>query len=864
MAHWPHHFLIDNYRKNRMRRVYEELKEKNQFSLSYIFKQRSFWLGVIIPFFLTLGLYQGYIITEKEEAHERFEKEGARLAAIIAEKIERYEDVMFALQSFFASSQSVDTNEWNDFINSTLSHSSAFPGVQNISYIAYVPKEHLNYFLNDIHKSNPNFEISQQSTNPILCPRVYTHPQGSETYKEGLDLCTNERNREILNAIENWKKTNIVATSRNDLRFILPLYGAGRSTETQEDAKPRLKGWISLDLHMPHFISSFFKSEENYISITLIDRQKETLVYSNPKNSLENLNTYSIIYDIGNAQIKVTYFESKNSFDLNEANLIGMLILGLGSLLSLISGLLVWSFNSTQGRAMHMAEEMNKHIKDREARIRHLMDTTPGAIYSCTPDDDRTVTFLSDYIEIITGHPASFFIGQSTSTYTKLIHPEDRKVRADAILSGIEEEKKFACEYRLIDTKGHEKWLYEQGHVVYDDHGRPEQIVGTVLDITSRKIAEEAAAQLNLALENAAECIGFLDPHLTFSQVNPSFAELTGRAQNDMIGLGLSAIIHPDEVERVENLYESSLHQPKVRSEVHCIKANGSSFYVSMTFVTSYSKNGYLNGTYVFARDVTQRKQVEEELRKAKDAALEASRSKSDFLAMMSHELRTPLNAIIGYSDLLAEQMNQEKRDDNANDLYRIKEAGQHLLTLINDILDVSKLEAGKTEIFTEIFAIDDIVLNVRGMAQPLMTMNNNQFLYEADENLGFMNSDFVKIRQNLLNLLSNAAKFTDNGTITFTIRIEKENQDDWIVFSIKDTGCGITPEQLTKLFKPFTQADSSTTRKFGGTGLGLTLVKQYSEMLGGNIIVESTLNQGTTFIMRIPRGNVDEIAHSA
>ena len=149
-------------------------------------------------------------------------------------------------------------------------------------------------------------------------------------------------------------------------------------------------------------------------------------------------------------------------------------------------------------------------------------------------------------------------------------------------------------------------------------------------------------------------------------------------------------------------------------------------------------------------------------------------------------------------------------------------------------------------------------------MAQPLMTMNNNQFLYEADENLGFMNSDFVKIRQNLLNLLSNAAKFTDNGTITFTIRIEKENQDDWIVFSIKDTGCGITPEQLTKLFKPFTQADSSTTRKFGGTGLGLTLVKQYSEMLGGNIIVESTLNQGTTFIMRIPRGNVDEIAHSA
>jgi len=507
---------------------------------------------------------------------------------------------------------------------------------------------------------------------------------------------------------------------------------------------------------------------------------------------------------------------------------------------------------------------MNKYIKNREARIRHLLDTTPGAIYSCTPDNNRTVTFLSDYIEIITGHPASFFIGQSTAAYTKLIHQDDRKIRADAILSGIEDEKKFTCEYRLIDTNDNEKWLYEQGHVAYDEMGKPEQIVGAVFDITSRKLAEGAAAQLNLALENAAECIGFLDGRLAFTQVNPAFAEITGRTQDDMIGLGLTAILHPNEVERVENLYQSSLHQPKIRSEVHCVKKDGSSFYVSMTFVTSYSKNGTLNGTYVFARDVTQRKHVEEELRKAKDTALEASRSKSEFLAMMSHELRTPLNAIIGYSDLLADQMQEEQRNDNANDLYRIKEAGQHLLTLINDILDVSKLEAGKTEIFTEIFAIDDIVLNVRGMAQPLVSMNNNQLVYEADENLGLMNSDFVKIRQNLLNLLSNAAKFTENGTITFSIHIEKQNHGDWIVFSVKDTGCGITPEQLKKLFSPFTQADSSTTRKFGGTGLGLTLVKRYSEMLGGDIIVDSASNQGTTFTMRIPRGDVDEIAQHA
>lgn len=847
-----------------MRKAYQELKDKNQLSLSYIIKQRSFWLGVIIPLFLTLGLYQGFVMIEKEEAHERFEKEGERVSAIIAGKIDRYEDIIYGLQSFFASSQSVDPEEWNDFIKSTLSHSATFPGVKNISYIARVSQENLSTYLANIRAKNPNFSISPLSHSNLICPRVYTYPNNVSSYAIGLDLCNNERGKELLASTKDWKKNKIISPTAGILELIMPQYEAGSAPQTQKEANSRLQGWLVLELDLSAVINSFFKPESNYIQIALIENDREIPVYLPNTIPNDESKIFQSIQKIGSTQFKIIFFSHPDNFKLSETNLIGVLILGLGSLLSVISGLLVWSFASTNGRATRIAEEMNKYIKDREARIRHLLDTTPGAIYSCTPDDDRTVTFLSDYIEIITGHSASFFIGQSTTTYTKLIHPDDRKIRADAILSGIENEKKFTCEYRLLDTSENEKWLYEQGHVVYNEVGKPEQIVGAVFDITSRKLAEDSAAQLNLALENAAECIGFLDNRLAFVQANPAFAELSGHTQEGLIGLGLTSIVHPDEVDRVEKLYQSSLHQPKIRSEVHCIKAAGSSYYVSMTFVTSYSKSGQLNGTYVFARDVTQRKQVEEELRKAKDTALEASRSKSEFLAMMSHELRTPLNAIIGYSDLLADQMQEEKRTDNASDLYRIKEAGQHLLTLINDILDVSKLEAGKTEIFTEIFAIDDIVLNVRGMAQPLMNMNNNKLVYEADENLGLMNSDFVKIRQNLLNLLSNAAKFTESGTITLSIRIEKDKGEDWIVFSVKDTGCGITPEQLQKLFRPFTQADSSTTRKFGGTGLGLTLVKRYSEMLGGDIFVDSTSGQGTTFTMKIPRGNVEEIAQPA
>lgn len=344
-----------------------------------------------------------------------------------------------------------------------------------------------------------------------------------------------------------------------------------------------------------------------------------------------------------------------------------------------------------------------------------------------------------------------------------------------------------------------------------------------------------------------------------FKEVNPSFAELAGWSQEEMIGLALPIIVYPDDLEKAQNLYKTSLNQSKIRSEVRGVRADGSQFYMSMTFVSSFDKNKKLLGTYCFVKDISHRKKIEEELRKAKDAALEASRAKSEFLAMMSHELRTPLNAIIGYSDLLAEQAQDENQTQTAGDLNRIKDAGQHLLSLINDILDVSKLEAGKTEIYHEIFSVDDLIFNVNGMAQPLMKLNHNEFILEDSQNLGLMNSDFVKLRQNLLNLLSNAAKFTENGKISLSIRIEKNKKEDWLVFSVRDTGCGITPQQLKKLFNPFVQADTSTTRKYGGTGLGLTLVKRYTEMMGGSIAVESISGQGTTFVMRLPRGNIEE-----
>lgn len=230
-----------------------------------------------------------------------------------------------------------------------------------------------------------------------------------------------------------------------------------------------------------------------------------------------------------------------------------------------------------------------------------------------------------------------------------------------------------------------------------------------------------------------------------------------------------------------------------------------------------------------------------------------ANRAKSGFLANMSHELRTPLNAIIGYSEILSEEAADGGHHDLVPDLGKIIAASKHLLSLINDILDLSKIEAGRMEASVERFEIMAMVDDVTTVIAPLLSTNANRLVIEVDEPLGAMQSDLTKIRQCLLNLLSNACKFTEGGTITLRIGCGTVNGIDQVVFTISDTGIGISPEQIDKLFRPFSQADSSTTRRYGGTGLGLALTKSFAELLGGDIRVESRPQHGATFALTLP-----------
>ena len=252
-------------------------------------------------------------------------------------------------------------------------------------------------------------------------------------------------------------------------------------------------------------------------------------------------------------------------------------------------------------------------------------------------------------------------------------------------------------------------------------------------------------------------------------------------------------------------------------------------------------------------QDLAKQNKTLKALGKAKEAAEAANRAKSAFLANMSHELRTPMNAILGYSEMLMEEAEDLGQDDFIPDLKKINQAGSHLLSLINDVLDLSKLESGKMETFTEVFAVDALIDQVAGTAQPLMPKNNNHFRVERDTNLGTACQDLIKLRQSLLNLLSNAAKFTHEGTVTLHAGRQSQADGDWLTFAVSDTGIGIAADKLEHVFDEFSQADNSTTRDYGGTGLGLTITRSFCQMLGGDLNVSSQPGKGSTFTIRLP-----------
>lgn len=354
-------------------------------------------------------------------------------------------------------------------------------------------------------------------------------------------------------------------------------------------------------------------------------------------------------------------------------------------------------------------------------------------------------------------------------------------------------------------------------------------------------------------VENANDIIFTLDLKQTLTSLNQAGERILGYTRKEAGGLPLARLLAPVWQEKIgEVAHGVAIGNPYPNQEWELVAKDSRRTPVEVS-LQAIRKGGRPVALLGIARDISERKRAEDEMLHAKEAAEAANRAKGEFVANMSHELRTPLNAVIGYSEMLQEIAEERGEQDMLLDLGRIQTAGKHLLGLINDVLDLSKIEAGKVQLSTEKFAVAPVIQDVVGTVQPLVEKNANRLDVACEEGLGHMVADQTRTRQVLFNLLSNACKFTGHGLIRLEAKQVRGECANWVEFRVVDTGIGMSREQIDRLYRPFMQADASTTRKYGGTGLGLAISRRLCQMMGGSLSVESQLGQGSAFTVRLP-----------
>ena len=362
--------------------------------------------------------------------------------------------------------------------------------------------------------------------------------------------------------------------------------------------------------------------------------------------------------------------------------------------------------------------------------------------------------------------------------------------------------------------------------------------------------------RLRLIINTAMDAVITVNADGLITNWNSEAEEIFGWSAQEALGRKLSELITPrqyqgDHDRDLQRFFGASGElTARQRTETTAQHRDGNEFPVEMAISPVRFDGEWIFS--IFVRDIRERKRTQKELLDAKEAAEEANRAKSIFLANMSHELRTPLNAIIGYSEMLEEETEGLGKETVVGDLQRIQSAGKHLLALINDILDLSKIEAGKMILHLETFDAAQMIGEIVSTVQPAAAKNASTVQVNVG-NVREMHADLIKVRQILLNLLSNACKFTDHGVISLNVGRRLIDGRDWLQFEVGDTGIGMTPQQTKKLFKEFSQVDTSISRKYGGTGLGLAITYRFIQMMRGTIEVESEPGCGSTFTVRLP-----------
>jgi PAS domain S-box-containing protein len=486
-------------------------------------------------------------------------------------------------------------------------------------------------------------------------------------------------------------------------------------------------------------------------------------------------------------------------------------------------------------------------------RTIHLLNLSPAVLYSFEATGKNSPTFISDNVQSLFGYEPREYL-EGPNFWLERVHPDD----ISSVLTDFDrlfEAGHNRQEYRFRHKDGTYRWVDDNLHLIRDSNGDPLEVVGSWSDITARKRAEKgrrrSEQRLAEALESIQEGFALFDAADRLVLYNRRYQDLYPGLTDVVVPGTAFPIIERSAAERdlvrdaagrIGDWVEHRLALHRQPTGPH-LQAQSDGRWIQIN-----ERKTQDGGTVAVFTDVSELKRREQE-------AAVASREKSDFLARMSHELRTPLNAIIGITEMLLEGAEEARWSEQLEPLRRVLGAGRHLLVLINDILDLSKIEAGRMELHVAEFNLADVVDEAVTMTRPLAEKNRNRLEVICADDVGGMRGDMIRVRQIVLNLLSNACKFTEHGDVTLAVESSYRQGHDGVLIRVTDTGIGMTPEQMGKLFREFSQADSSTAWKYGGTGLGLAISQRLALMMGGEITAESQPDRGSIFSVWLPRG---------
>ncbi|WP_192843165.1 response regulator [Aureimonas sp. AU12] len=494
-----------------------------------------------------------------------------------------------------------------------------------------------------------------------------------------------------------------------------------------------------------------------------------------------------------------------------------------------------------------------RFLAQSEGRFRSLIEATSAIVWSA-PSSGR---FSGDQPgwAAFTGQKEEQF---SDYGWTDAIHPDDRKRSSEAWTKAVASKSPYKVEHRVRRSDGEWRDMLARAAPIVGEDGAIREWIGTHTDVTDQKRTAAELGETNLQFraiaDNIPQFAWIAQPNGEIHWYNQRWFDYTGKTFADMKGFGWQSVHHPDHITRVAEGLKSRFAAGEPWEDTFPLRgADGAYRWFLSQANPIRDENGVIVRWFGTNTDVTSQRAAEQELAAAKEAAENANRAKSQFIANMSHELRTPLSAVIGYAEMLEEEVEDLGEKHLLADLKKIEGNARHLLSLINDVLDLSKIEAERMDTYAETFDLQTVMDEVASTVGSLVAKKNNRLTVEHDGQLGSVHTDQVKLRQCLINLLSNASKFTEEGEITMRARRTSDDGRDWISFEVSDSGIGMSQEQVGRLFERFAQADSSTTRKFGGTGLGLAITRAFCRLLGGDIGVRSTEGQGTTFTIRIP-----------